>query len=95
MTTFKAMFIAAGTTLALSGAAFANVTVVNQTDQTHTVTFDKGQDEVKHEVEANGTVSEPCPDGCGVRFSGHDRMSVDGEKLAITEGSTRPVLMTE
>jgi hypothetical protein len=95
MTTVKTLLISAGAALALSTGAFANVTVTNQTDAEKTVTFDKGAEEVKHKVGANESVSEPCPEGCGVRFAGHDTMAKDGDKLAITEDSTQPVIVTD
>ena len=77
--------------LALAAPAFAEVSVENRTDQAHTVTFDKGAEEIRHEAAAGATVSEPCPDGCGVRFAGHDTMAADGDALAIVEGATQPV----
>lgn len=77
--------------VALPSLALANVTVENKTEKTKTVTFDKGAEEVKHKLEAGAIVSEPCPDGCGVRFSGHDFMATDGDTLSITENATKPL----
>jgi hypothetical protein len=89
--TKSAFALTASAFILAAAPALANVTVVNQTDETHTVTFDLGADEIKHEVAAGAEVSEACPEGCGVRFSGHDTMATDGDKLAITPDATAPV----
>ena len=91
MAKLKTTALALGGLLALSGPAFAAVTVVNETDATHTVTFDLGAKEIEHKVAPNGKVSEACPEGCGVRFKGHDTMATDGDTLAIKAGTSYPV----
>ena len=95
MSLLKSLTIAAGAALALTVPALANVTVVNQTEDTKMVTFDLGNEEIRMEVAAGATVEQPCPEYCGVRFSGHDKMAVDGYELAITEESWRPVLLSK
>ncbi|MFK7943613.1 MAG: hypothetical protein AB8B85_11970 [Paracoccaceae bacterium] len=91
MSTIKTLTLAAFAAATLSVPAFATVTVENKTDQAHTVTFDLGSEEKKHEAEPGATVSEACPEGCGVRFAGHDRMATDGDKLAILPGKQKPL----
>lgn len=80
-----------GSFLVLSGPAFGAVTVINETGKKYTVTFDLGAKEIKHEVDAKGTVKESCPEGCGVRFGGHDAMAKDGDTLVIKEGALLPL----
>ena len=91
MSTIKTLALAAFTASALAVPAMANVTVENKTDQTKTVTFDLGAEEIKHKAEPGATVSEACPDGCGVRFAGHDRKATDGDALVILPGKTKPM----
>lgn len=85
------------TTLAAALLAFAAtpalavVTVTNETDQQHTITFDHGAEETKHDLAPNASVEEACPDGCDVRFSGHDKTAADGDTLLIKPGMTMPV----
>jgi hypothetical protein len=61
------------------------VTVTNNHSETHEVTFDTGPAEDKQEVAPGASVTGECPEGCGVRIGGHDRMAKDGDKLAINE----------
>ena len=91
MAKLKTLALAMGGLLALTGPAFAAVTVVNETDTAHTVTFDLGAKEIEKKVAPKGKVSEACPEGCGVRFKGHDTMAADGDTLAIRSGETSPV----
>ncbi|MGI9385054.1 MAG: hypothetical protein ACR2PO_18025 [Methyloligellaceae bacterium] len=91
MSKLKSLALAMAGLLALSGPALAAVTVVNETDKAHTVTFDLGAKEIEHKVQPKGKVKEACPEGCGVRFGGHDAMAADGDTLAIKDGVNHPV----
>ena len=91
MPKLKTLVLAMGGLLVLSGPAYAAVTVVNETDAAHTVTFDLGAKEIEHKVKPKGKVSEACPEGCGVRFKGHDTMATDGDTLAIKSDVSYPV----
>ncbi|MEM7508675.1 MAG: hypothetical protein AAF415_18240 [Pseudomonadota bacterium] len=92
MKTMKTLGLGVGAMMLMTAPALAAVTVVNETDQTHTVTFDLGAEEIKHELEPDAKVEEACPTNCGVRFGGHDTIANDGDTLVIKEGETRPVL---
>ncbi|EAU39991.1 hypothetical protein FP2506_16599 [Fulvimarina pelagi HTCC2506] len=84
--------VVAGALFMVTAPAHALVKVTNETDATHSVTFDHGVEENRHELAPGDMVEEACPTGCGVRFAGHDFTAVDGNELAIEEGATRPTL---
>jgi hypothetical protein len=78
--------------LAFGAAPALAVTVTNRDSKEHTVTFDKGAEEVDMKVAAGASVTHECPEGCGVRVRdlvGYDYMAAKGEKLAIVTGQTR------
>ncbi|ORE97301.1 hypothetical protein [Aurantimonas sp. 22II-16-19i] len=77
--------------LLVAGPASAMVKVTNETDSAWSVTFDHGTEENRHEVEPGATAQEACPNGCAVRFRGHDFVAVNGDELAIQAGVWRPV----
>ncbi len=81
----------ASSLLLVAAPAAAMVKVTNATDTTRSVTFDHGTEESRHEVEPGATAEEACPNGCAVRFRGHDYVAVDGDELAIQPGVSRPV----
>jgi len=85
------ILLASGLVLA-AAPVHAMVKVTNETDATHSVTFDHGAEENRHDLEPGATVEEECPTGCGVRFTGHDFLANNGDELLIQDGATRPVL---
>ncbi|MBC8049040.1 MAG: hypothetical protein SGJ17_08970 [Hyphomicrobiales bacterium] len=79
------------TILSVSSALALSVT--NRDKAEHAVTVDKGAVEVVHKVAPGATVTEPCPDVCGVRIAdgnGSDFLAKDADKLAITGNRVLP-----
>ena len=91
MPKLTSLALATGGLLVFAAPALANVTVVNETSSAKTVTFDLGAEEVRIEVAPDARAEHACPEGCGVRFGGHDTMASDGDTLRITADQTRPV----
>lgn len=67
------------------------VTVHNRDTDTREVTFDKGAEEMRHEIAVGASVRESCPTGCAVRVvgRGYDVMAEEGDVLVIADMTIR------